>query len=173
MTSMSEPLIHLVCGSTGAGKTTHALTLEAELGGVRFSIDEWMHALFWADSPQPPQLAWSLERVERCYERIWAVARAVAERGVPCILDLGFTTRASRARFVGAAREAGLGARLHWLDVPADTRWHRVQRRNAGQGATRQLAFAITRPMFDAVEAMWEAPEPAELDAASGCRLTG
>ena len=35
----------LVCGLPGAGKTTTALQLVAEQGGVRFSPDEWMHEL--------------------------------------------------------------------------------------------------------------------------------
>ncbi|MBS0255369.1 MAG: ATP-binding protein [Proteobacteria bacterium] len=175
MTTMNSPapLIHLVCGSTGAGKTTHALKLEDQLGAVRFSIDEWMHGLFWADSPRPPQLAWSLERVERCYARIWATARMVAARGVPCVLDLGFTTRAARNRFVAAAAADGLGAQLHWIDVPAEERWRRVEARNAGDGATRHLDFAITRAMFDGIERMWEAPDEAEMQAAHGLRVSG
>jgi predicted kinase len=46
-------LIHLISGSTGAGKTTYASQLSERLKGVRFSIDEWMAALFWMDTPQP------------------------------------------------------------------------------------------------------------------------
>ena len=44
---MARYLIHLICGSTGAGKTTYALELAERIGAVRFSIDEWMTALFW------------------------------------------------------------------------------------------------------------------------------
>jgi hypothetical protein len=57
-------LIHLICGSTGAGKTTYALRLSDQLEGIRFSIDEWMAMLFWMDTPQPLNPAWSIERVE-------------------------------------------------------------------------------------------------------------
>jgi nucleoside-triphosphatase THEP1 len=32
--------IHLICGSTGAGKTTYANRLAEEVGGVVFSIDQ-------------------------------------------------------------------------------------------------------------------------------------
>ena len=48
---MQRHLIHLIWGSTGAAKTTYALQLAPELGAIRFSIDEWMAALFWMDSP--------------------------------------------------------------------------------------------------------------------------
>jgi predicted kinase len=99
-------LVHLICGSTGAGKTTYARQLAERIGAVRFSIDEWMTTLFWMDTPNPLRAAWSMERVERCYSQIWTVASQVAARRVPCVLDLGFTQANSRARFVGLAGEA-------------------------------------------------------------------
>jgi len=40
------------------------------LAAVRFSIDEWMAALFWKDSPQPLDPAWSMERFGRCLTQI-------------------------------------------------------------------------------------------------------
>jgi predicted kinase len=167
---MPAPLIHLVCGSTGAGKTTYALALADRIGGVRFSIDEWMADLFWTDAPQPIDGRWAMERVERCYRRIWATAAAAAGRGLPCVLDLGFTTAESRGRFADLARNAGLTAQLHFVDVPAEERWRRVQARNAGQGETRQLAFEIDRSMFDFVEGLWEPPSAAEMAALNGVR---
>jgi predicted kinase len=159
---MSHPLIHLICGSTGAGKSTYAKRLSAELGGVVFSIDEWMTALFWMDSPQPIDPAWALARLDRCYGQIWAVALQVAGRGVPCVLDFGFGQKALRQRFAALAAEAGLSARLHVLDVPADERWRRVEARNAGRGETYHLTFDVTSEMFDFVEAMWEPPSDEE-----------
>jgi predicted kinase len=161
-----DALINLICGSTGAGKTTYARELSARVGGVHFSIDEWMAALFWMDNPAPTDPAWAMECVERCMRQIWATAREVAARGVPCILDFGFGMADLRARFAGLAREAGLSLQLHVLDVSADERWRRVQQRNAeGSG---QLAFAITREMFDFVETMWQPPTAAEMVAMNG-----
>ena len=77
---MPDPLIHLICGSTGAGKTTYAVRLSAELGAIRFSIDEWMASLFWMDSPQPIEPDWTMQRLERCHDRIWATAVQAAVR---------------------------------------------------------------------------------------------
>ena len=51
-------LLHFLCGSTGAGKTSYALRLCDEIGAIRFSVDEWMSALFWMDSPQPIDPHW-------------------------------------------------------------------------------------------------------------------
>ena len=168
---MPLPLIHFICGSTGAGKTTYALRLSEEVGAVRFSIDEWMSALFWMDSPQPIDSAWTMERIERCATLIWRTAADVAARGTPCVLELGLTSRAARARYVALAAADGLPVRLHFLDVPADERWRRVEARNASPTEPGQLDFQISREMFDFVEAMWEPPTLEELAACDGVRI--
>jgi len=165
-------LIHLICGSTGAGKTTYALGLTQRLSGVRFSIDDWMTTLFWKDSPQPIEPAWAIERIERCYAQIWSTARQVAARGVPCVLDLGFIQVSNRDKFAALAREAGLAAQLHLLDVPAEERWRRVRARNLDKSETYQLDFDVTREMFDFVESMWEPPTEEEMRALHGVRTS-
>ena len=167
---MTADLI-LVVGCTGAGKTTYARRLADEIGGVRFSIDEWMTTLFWADSPQPLQFAWTMERVERCEAQIFETARLVAARGIPSILDLGFTKSAHREAFRARAAQAGLSARVHFIDVPADERWYRVNRRNREQGET--YAIQVDRQMFDFMEGMWEPPSEAEWSAHGGRRIDG
>ena len=168
---MTLPLIHLICGSTGAGKTTYANRLTNELQGVAFSIDQWMTALFWMDSPSPIEAEWSMERVRRCNDQIWTVASQVAARGTPCVLDLGFTRLKERSEIAELARAAGFSVQLHVLDVPADERWRRVQSRNAEKGETHQLQFAITRDMFDFVETLWEPPDEREMAACDGVRV--
>ena len=62
---------HLICGSTGAGKTTYAMKIAEAGGSVRFTIDEWMAALFFPDAPEPLSFQWALERVIRCENQIW------------------------------------------------------------------------------------------------------
>ncbi len=170
---MQGRLVHLICGSTGAGKTTYALRLSDDLGAVRFSIDEWMAALFWMDSPQPLEPAWSMERFRRCLTQIWAVVLRVAARDVPCVLDVGFGQKQSRARIAELAGNAGLSVQLHFIDVPAEERWRRVRARNAQKGETYQLGFDVTREMFDFVESLWEPPTDAEMLAYNGIRSSG
>jgi len=159
---MARHLIHLICGSTGAGKTTYARRLSDETRAVQFSIDQWMTALFWMDSPQPIEASWSMERVARCNDQIWTVAAQVAARGTPCVLDLGFSRFQERDRFAKLADAVGFSVQLHILDVPAEERWRRVEARNAEKGETHQLQFAVTRDMFDFVETLWEPPGEAE-----------
>ena len=166
---MSADLI-LVVGCTGAGKSSYARALADQLGALRFSIDEWMVALFWADSPQPIEFAWTMERVNRCEAQIFAIARQATTRGVPAVLDLGFTTKAHRDKFRDLGEQAGLSVAVHFVDVPADERWRRVEQRNAQQGETYSLT--VDRGMFDFMEGLWEPPSEAEWRAA-GCLRIG
>ena len=154
---MNGPVVvHLICGPTGAGKTTYARRVAEAAGAVRFSIDEWMSALFWMDAhdPFPPAL-------------IWRTAAEVCRRGVPCVLEIGLTTAAARARYAGLALQAGFEVKLHLVDAPVDERWERVETRNRSPEAD-QLPFEVTREMFDFVETMWERPTAAELEANNG-----
>jgi len=165
-------LVHLICGSTGAGKTTYARQLAERIGAVRFSIDEWMTTLFWMDTPNPLRAAWSMERVERCYSQIWTVASQVAARRVPCVLDLGFTQANSRARFVGVAGEADFPVQLHLVQLTAEERWRRVQARNSKKDEACQLPFDVTREMFDFVETLWEPPTQEEMATCNGIKVS-
>jgi predicted kinase len=160
--------IHFICGSTGAGKTTYAIELCAKIDAVRFSIDEWMAALFWMETPQPLDPAWSIERVDRCCSQMWRTATDIATRGLPVVLDWGFGSAKQRAKYADLAAKASLPVTVHFLDVPAEERWSRVRLRNCGRGETYQLPFDVTREMFDFVESIWEPPSFAELAALGG-----
>jgi len=161
----------LICGSTGAGKTTYARELSERVGGVRFSIDEWMSRLFWMDTPKPLEATWSMQRVERCLDQIWDVTRQLATRGIPCVLDVGLGQAHTRNRFYRLAAESGLSVQLHVLDVCPAERWRRIETRNREQGATYNLPFDVTREMFDFVETLWEAPTEKEMAAYNGVRV--
>lgn len=164
------PLFHLICGSTGAGKTTYALKLAADLRAMHFSIDDWMVRLFGPDQPDRPDWGWIAARLARCEGQMLDAAVQLARLGLPSILDLGLQQVAQRRRVAQAAREAGIGVRLHLIDVPAAERWRRVEQRNAARGDTYWLA--VTRPMFEAIEAMWQLPDAAEMQALDGLRVT-
>jgi predicted kinase len=156
---------HILAGSTGAGKSTLARELVERTGGARFAIDEWMEQLYWMDCPEKNDYPWAMERVRRCEVQIAAVAVELARAGLDAVLDLGFTTREQRLTWLERGRLAGVRVELHVLDVAAEVRWERVCARNKG-GDT--FTFAVTREMFDAMEAMWELPDAKERAAYAG-----
>ena len=157
-------LAHLICGSTGAGKSTYAKNLAKTNQALVFSIDEWMQNLFWKDTPKPSSYEWAMERVLRCEVQIWQVARNLLDLDHEVILDLGFSTKEQRERF-RKLLEATHSSQLHYLDIPADIRWQRVKARNQSQGETFQ--FEVTRETFDWMEKHFEAPEAEELSEAT------
>ena len=159
-------LIHMICGLTGAGKSTYAETLRRDLNGVRFSIDDWNANLFFMDRDPTSDFDWFYERVQRSCKQMRYTAEQLLEAGVPVVFDCGFTDRKERAIFYDWASDLGQSVQLHYVDVDTETRWFRVQKRNAEKGAT--FALEVTREMFDFMEGIWEAPSDDELAGYDG-----
>jgi predicted kinase len=153
--------VHLICGSTGAGKTTYAIALADRVKGVRFSIDEWMTNLFLPDRPAELTLAWAVERTARSETQIWAVADQILARATDVVLDVGLSKRQHRDRFRLRAGQVGAQSKLHYLDVDAQTRRERIHLRNGKE--TGQRSLVVTDAMFDWMERGFEAPDDDEL----------
>lgn len=92
--------IHLVCGGTGAGKSTYSEELAQSVNGMRFSIDEWMQRLHNADKPDENLFEWFYERVQRNCAQMRDVAERLVELGVPAVFDCGLTNKIERDIFV-------------------------------------------------------------------------
>jgi predicted kinase len=157
----SMPTAHLICGSTGAGKTRYAMALAERTKGVLLSMDEWMSVLFIPDRPNPPNLEWAIERTERCERQMWAVARQVIARGIDVVLDWGLSRVLERDRVRTWVAQAAAESKLHYLDVGRDTRLRRVLERNRDRSVPH--AFELTEAMFDQIESWFESPTEDEL----------
>jgi predicted kinase len=155
------PTAHLICGATGAGKTGYAIALAARTRSVRFSVEQWLVALFGADKPETFNLEWELDRVGRCERQIWAVAEPTLMAGTSVVLDLGLPMADDRDRW--RARVAGTIAesKLHYLDVGRQIRRERVLERNRFR--TSSDPFAISETLFDRMDARFEPPTDDEL----------
>jgi predicted kinase len=153
--------VHLVCGSTGSGKTTYAKALAVRSKGVRFSIDEWMATLFWRDAQPGVAFDWALERTARCEAQMWALAEQILAHGMDVVFDVGLSRREHRDRMKFRALQLGAEVKLHYLDVDPETRRARVHRRNAER--TDTYLFPVSDEMFDFMERYFEAPSDDEL----------
>lgn len=151
----------LVCGSTGAGKTTYSIGLAKEMGAVRFSIDPWMQTLYAKDTSSL-DYEWLLERVQRCYTQIWEVSQQILGLDGNVILDLGFTTKDQRMVFVSQAKALGIASELHFLDTPQTLRKQRVAERNASKDPAL-YSFEVTDMMFQFMESQFQRPDAEEL----------
>lgn len=157
----------LVCGATGAGKTTYSLSLCTDISAVRFSIDPWMQTLFASDM-KSVDYQWMIERVYRCYDQIWEVTEQILKLGGNVVLDLGFTTKDQRGVFVEKAKHLGLQAEVHYINAPPDVRKARVEKRNTEKDPA-VYAFEVTNDMFNFMEPRFEVPDQEEL--AHGCMV--
>lgn len=162
---MTANFIHCVCGPIAAGKSTLARSLAEEVRGVRFAIDEWMHALYGPDRPEQMNLGWVAPRLARCHETIWSVASQVLACGRDVVLESGLMTRADREAFRARARAAGHRVKMHFVDASRDVRLARLARRNLERGET--FSFEVTPAMFEFLEARYEAPTASELSEAA------
>lgn len=151
----------LVCGRTGAGKTTYSISVCQNVGAVKFSIDPWMQTLFSKDMTSL-DYAWMIERVNRCYEQIWEVSKQILELNGNVLLDLGFTTKTQRDFFVTKANTLHINTEIHYLDIPKHIRLNRIKKRNIEKDPA-VYSFDVTDMMFNFMESKFEAPNNDEL----------
>jgi predicted kinase len=136
----------------GAGKTTLAKQLAADRGAVRLTSDEWL----WAIGSTP----WDTPTHERVERQLWQLAQQILRLGLSVVLDYGLWTRAERDELRCGARDLGVGVELHFLDLPVDELWRRVDARNSLPPWDSQ---PISRTDLDGWVPQFEAPDAPEL----------
>ncbi|XOV89954.1 MAG: AAA family ATPase [Pseudomonadota bacterium] len=148
------PLVHLIEGPIGAGKSTYAAALSERISAPSLCLDEWIACLFLPDRPTSASVDWYLTRKERCENQIWRTAVTILKAGSDVILELGLLTRENRQAFSKRASDAGFVVQIHVLDAPLAIRRERVRQRNLARGNTWHLD--ITDEMFERSNGWWE-----------------
>ena len=161
----------LVCGPTGAGKTTYSIATARDIAAVRFSIDPWMQTLFAKDMTSL-DYEWMIDRVYRCYAQIWEVSEQILRLDGKVVLDLGLTSQEQRRFFSERSEALGVTAETHYLDAPQDIRRERVAKRNAEKDPA-VYSFDVTNMMFDFMEPRFEKPDATELEHGNHINTTG
>lgn len=149
---MSDARLLLTCGLPGAGKTTLARQLAADRGALRLTQDEWLIAL--GSSP------WDASTREKVDHELWRVAQEVLRLGLSVVLDFGLWAKSERDEMRSVARGLGVGVELHYLDVPPEELWRRIQARNVEPPWN---SYPIGRVDFDEWLYTFEAPDADEL----------
>jgi predicted kinase len=155
------PTAHLICGPPGAGKTAYAIALAARVRAVRFSVEQWLAALFAADHNSALGVEWAVERTDRCEQQIWVVAEQVLMAGTSVVLDLGLPRADDRDRWRALVAGTIAESKLHYLDVSREIRRSRILERT--QSGSSSGALAITEALFDRIDARFEDPTDDEL----------
>jgi predicted kinase len=149
---VSDARLLLTCGLPGAGKTALARQLAVDRSALRLTQDEWLIAL--GSSP------WDASTREKVDHELWRLAQEVLRLGLSVVLDFGLWTRIERDEMRSVARGLGVGVELHYLDVPTDELWRRIEARNF---EAPWNGYPIGRADFDEWLSIFQAPDPAEL----------
>jgi predicted kinase len=146
-----RPIVYLICGFIGAGKTTFAKKLEGNTGAVRITKDEWSIHFIGND----PAIAGYAEWDTKIIELSRSFAFQLVEKGIDVIIDEGFWEKETRVKM--KKRIEALGARevLYYLDTPIETIRERVVARDSN---LTKDSFRIGREMLDNYLTYWQPP---------------
>ena len=142
----------LTCGLPGAGKTALATQLAADRSAVRLTKDEWL----WALGSSP----WDRATGEKIEQELWRLAQEILRLGLGVVLDFGLWARIERDEMRSVARGLDVGVELHYLEVPTDELWRRIEVRNSAPPWDNE---PITRAQLDEWLDAFQAPDAAEL----------
>ncbi len=149
---MSQARLILTCGLPGSGKTTLARQLAEDRSAVRLTKDEWL----WALGSTP----WDEPTREKVEHELWRLAQEILRLGVSVVLDFGLWARSERDEMRCVARGLGADVELHYLDMPTDELWRRIEARNLEPPWD---AHPIRRADFDWWLRVFQAPDAAEV----------
>jgi predicted kinase len=103
---------------------------------------------------------WDAPTHEKVEHELWQFAHEILRLGLSVVLDFGLWARLERDEMRSVARRLGVGVELHYLDVPADELWRRIDARNSQPPWD---GYPIRRTDLDGWLRLFHAPDAAEL----------
>ncbi|GAB3825457.1 AAA family ATPase [Kribbella italica] len=153
---MSEqPIVYLIVGLPGAGKTTRAKELEVSESALRLTPDEWQIALFGDENP--PDLRDLVEG------KLIEVGLRVAALGTDVVLDFGFWGKDERSALRWIAGTVGARSQVVYLPIDHEEQRRRVTDRFA---TTPGETFRMSDEELADWRALFEEPDEPELRGA-------
>ena len=145
----SKPIVYVLCGFIGAGKTTFAKKLEERTGAVRITKDEWLIQMVGNDP--------TIDGYEDYDSKMCGLSRDIAfqlaAKGIDVIIDEGVWLKEHRNLLRKRAEDVGAQAVVYFLDTPLETIRERVARRNMNAAKD---SFKISGELLDFYLQYWE-----------------
>lgn len=149
---MKQGTLVLLCGLPGAGKTTLAKKLASEMPAVVMSPDQEMYERGISFFNEKARADIEAEQ--------WQKALKLAKSGKNVILENGFWGREERDTLRREAHALGLKIELHYLDVPFEELWLRVDARNKKED---DKDAELTREKLEQSASQLQPPTKAEI----------
>jgi predicted kinase len=146
-----KPIVYLICGFIGAGKTTFAKKLEEKTGAVRITKDEWSIRFIGNDPTIDGYAQWDRKIIDLSRD----VAFYLAGKGIDVIMDEGFWEKETRDEMRRRADAIGAKVVMYYLETPIETIRERVVGRN---DTLTKDSFKISREMLDNYLKDWQPP---------------
>lgn len=166
---LSGPMLLMVGGVMGTGKSTLARALQQELGWASCASDSIRKELAGLQPAQPQEAAfgagvYSAEWTARTYQGLLEAAQKALADGRSVIVDASFSRRADRLAMARLATRYGAGVVFAECLCPPEVALERLAQRWAGRVAEQPETVAQAsrasdgRPaLYEAQRAAWEA----------------
>jgi predicted kinase len=140
----NKPILHLICGLPGAGKTTLAKEIAASSGAIRFCPDEWIKSI-WDEKAEITgnQFRDNIEQLQ------WKTVREILRNSVDVIIEWGTWGRDEREKLRDEAKELGAQVKFYYLDVSREILKERILARNKATGEFYILENEIEKFLDD------------------------
>ncbi len=120
-----NPMLHLICGLPGTGKTLLAKSISASTGSIRFSPDEWIKEI-WADKAESEGNRYR-EKIEQLQ---WKMAKQLLQKSTSVIIEWGAWGRNEREKLRDEARALGAKVKFYYLEASREILRKRILNRN-------------------------------------------
>ena len=154
-----SPILHLICGLPGSGKTTLAKSIAASTGALIFSPDEWIKDI-WGAKAETEGNAYR-DRVEQLQ---WKIARRAMMRSNEVIIEWGTWGKSDREKLRDETKTLGGKVKFYYLNVPRELLKQRILDRNRQPGPHEfYVAESEIETFLDDCFSNFQAPTEAEL----------
>lgn len=149
---MNQATLVLLCGLPGAGKTSRAKKLAKEMPAIVMSPDQAMYERGISFFDEKARTKIETEQ--------WQRAKKLLKEGYNVVLENGFWDRSERDQLRLESHSMGVRIELHFLDVPFEELWRRIDARNKHETRTGAL---LTRERLEQLAKHMQVPDAAEL----------